>query len=39
MTELIIYNILFWVPYIYVCRLPEILMEHVLENQDVWELS
>jgi len=39
MTEIVIYNILFWVPYIWLCSLPEKLMEHVLENHDVWELS
>jgi len=31
MTELIIYNILFWVPYILVCRLPEMLMQAAID--------
>ena len=39
MTELIIYNVLFWVPYIWVCSLPAKIMEYVLENDSVWNLS
>ena len=39
MTELIIYNILFWVPYIWLCSLPEKLMNYVLENDSVWNLT
>ena len=31
MIELIIYNILFWVPYIWLCSLPEKLMQAAID--------
>ena len=34
MTELIIYNILFWVPYIWVCSLPAKLIQQAIDNTE-----
>lgn len=36
MTELIIYNILFWVPYVWVCSLPAKLMQAAIDG-DPWK--
>jgi hypothetical protein len=32
MTEIIIYNILFWVPYIWLCNLPEKLFQIMIDK-------
>ena len=31
MTEIVIYNILFWVPYIWLSRLPEMLVQAAID--------
>lgn len=34
MAELIIYNILFWVPYYWACSLPEKMMKLVMKDDN-----
>ena len=36
MTEIIIYNILFWVPYVWVCSLPAKLMQLAIDGDSKW---
>lgn len=36
MTELIVYNILFWVPYVWVCSLPQKLMQMAIDGDGKW---
>jgi len=33
MIEIIIYNILFWVPYIWLCSLPQKLMQMAIDSE------
>ncbi len=33
-TEIIVYNIMFWVPYIWVCSLPAKAMQLAIDNND-----
>jgi len=33
MTELVIYNTLFWAPYIWVCSLPQKLMQMAIDSE------
>jgi hypothetical protein len=34
MIEIIIYNILFWVPYIWLCSLPERMFEYAMKDDN-----